>query len=99
LVKIRALTFPSGKEEPTSSAKKRVHSLQVLIPLPEEMKEKEKLRLIKEQEKLKIQLTSLEEKLSQQEFLEKAPKEVLEKLQNQRNLISAQLADIATKIS
>lgn len=99
LVKIRALTFPSGEEEPTSSAKKRVHSLQVLIPLPEEMKEKEKLRLTKEQEKLKIQLASLEEKLSQQEFLEKAPKEVLEKLQNQRNLITAQLADIATKIS
>ncbi|MES2199867.1 MAG: valine--tRNA ligase [Chlamydiota bacterium] len=99
LVKIRSLHFPNQEEEPAFSAKKRIHSLQILIPLPEEMKEKEKLRLIKEKEKLQIQFNSLEEKLSQQEFLTKAPKEILDKLQTQRDLVRAQLADIETKIS
>ena len=99
LVKIRSLHFPLQEEEPAFSAKKRIHSLQVLIPLPEEMKEKEKLRLIKEKEKLQIQFSSLEEKLSQQEFLTKAPKEILDKLQNQKTLLQAQLIDIEAKLS
>ena len=99
LVKIRSLEFPVNVEEPAFSANKRVLSLQILIPLPEEMLEKEKTRLLKEQAKIETQFHSLEEKLSQQEFLEKAPKEILEKLQNQKNLLQSQLSDISRKLS
>jgi valyl-tRNA synthetase len=99
LVKIKSLHFPlSTENEPALSAKKRIHSLQVLIPLPEEMKEKEKLRLLKEKEKLQVQFNSLEQKLSQEEFLAKAPKEILDKLQNQKDLTRAQLQDIESKL-
>ncbi|MBS0626925.1 MAG: class I tRNA ligase family protein, partial [Verrucomicrobia bacterium] len=99
LVKIRSLYFPlSTENEPALSAKKRIHSLQLLIPLPEEMKEREKLRLLKEKDKLQVQFNSLEQKLSQEEFLAKAPKEILDKLQNQKDLIRAQLEDIESKL-
>lgn len=99
LVKIRSLRFVKGEEEPAFSAKKRIQSVQVLVPLPEEMREKERLRLEKEKEKLQGQLTSLEAKLAQEEFLLKAPKEILEKMQGQQKQIKEQLADVLGKIS
>jgi len=98
LVKIGSLLFPASDEESSFSATKIVGSLRIVIPLPEEMKEKEKLRLLKEQEKLAAQLQSLESKLGVEEFLSKAPKEVLEKLQSQRSQLKAQLLDIASKL-
>ena len=98
LVKIRSLEFPVDITEPAFSANKRVGSFQILIPLPEEMIEKEKARLLKEQSKIEVQFQSLEAKLSQEEFLAKAPKEILEKLQNQKNLLTSQLGDISAKL-
>ncbi len=99
LVKIKSICFPKEREEPAFSAKKRVESLLLLIPLPEEVKEKEKARLAKEKIKLEIQLSSLSNKLSQEEFLQKAPKEILEKMQKEQELVKKQLEDISSKLS
>ncbi len=98
LVKIKSICFEVEKEEPAFSAKKRVASLQILIPLPEEAKEKEKARLLKEKGKIENQLFSLNTKLSQEEFLQKAPKEILEKMQRERDHLEKQLEDIHSKL-
>lgn len=82
LVKINTLTF--GKEEPAiafgSSA--LVGSLKLTIPLPQEMREREKVRLIKEKEKLINEQNSLRTQLSNEAFLAKAPPQLVEKLKS-----------------
>jgi valyl-tRNA synthetase len=97
LVKVSSLNRLQGLE-PAFSAKKRVLSIQIVIPLPQELKEKEKLRLEKDKQKLQAQLASLETKLSQEEFLTKAPKEILDKMQSQHKQMQAQLQDILDKL-
>jgi valyl-tRNA synthetase len=98
LVKIQSIQFTLQDPLLGFSAQKRVSSLQIIIPLPQELKEKEHNRLIKEKERLSLQLTSLSAKLSQEEFLAKAPKEVLNKLQNQEKEIKKQLEEIELKL-
>jgi valyl-tRNA synthetase len=97
LVKISSLEFLEEVKEPLFSAKKTVNGLQILIPLPEELKEKERARLQKEQVKLEAQLSSLDKKFSQEEFLAKAPEHVLAKLRAQKEEIKASLEAIYTK--
>ena len=99
LVKISSLEIGPKKEEPLFCAKKGVESLTVLIPLPEELKEKELARLKKEQTKLEGQLSSLEKRFKNKEFLEKAPQEVLEKLKGQRDKVKSALEAIYAKVN
>ena len=81
----------------TFSAEAIVDSLKIIVPLPQEMKDKEKQRLSKEKEKLLIQSVSLKEKLANPEFTEKAPAEVVKKLSSQVELLDKQLQEIETK--
>ncbi len=80
LVRINTLTF--AQEEPSipfgSSA--LVGALKLTIPLPQEMREREKVRLVKEKEKLINEQNSLRTQLSNEAFLEKAPPQLVEKL-------------------
>ena len=99
LVKIQTLQITSDKIEPPLSAKKQVRSLQIVLPLPKEFKEKEKMRLSKEQEKMQGQMASLQAKLSQEEFRQKAPKEILEKLTGQASLLQQALTEITSKLN
>jgi len=98
LVKIQALHFSDSNPSLAFSAEKRIGSLQIMIPLPEEFKEKEKNRLLKEKDRLQGQLDSLSIKLSQEEFLTKAPKEVLTKIQTQAKELEKQLDEIGKKL-
>jgi valyl-tRNA synthetase len=98
LVKIRSLEFLDEGKQTSFSAKKKIGSLEIEIPLPEELKEKEKARLIKEQEKVLKQLESLEAKLKEPEFLQKAPAEILNKMKGQLEQLKVQVKDIADKL-
>jgi valyl-tRNA synthetase len=60
-----------------------IKDVKVFIPLPQEMQEHEKNRLNKENEKLKQNIEKLKGQLSNASFLEKAPKQLVEKLQQQ----------------
>ncbi|MBP9840895.1 MAG: valine--tRNA ligase [Simkaniaceae bacterium] len=73
-------------------SKGQVGILHFTIPLPEEMMEAEKLRLVKEREKLMKQVSSLEKQLSEPSFIDKAPphlvtktRETLEELKSKLN--------------
>jgi len=99
LVKIRCLEFLEQGKESTFSAKKKIGSLEIEIPLPEELKEKEKTRLLKEQEKVQKQLESLSGKLKEPEFLQKAPAEILSKMKAQVEQLEWQLKDVLGKLA
>jgi valyl-tRNA synthetase len=98
LVKIRSLEFLEEGKPVSFSAKKKIGSLEIEIPLPEELKEKEKARLLKEKDKLIKQLESLETRLSNKEFLEKAPPEILQKMKGQQEEQDLLLKDVLIKL-
>jgi valyl-tRNA synthetase len=98
LVKIQSLHFAKSFTQPSFCAHATVKEIKIILPLPEELKAKEKTRLHKEQEKLVAQQHSLRQKLSQQDFVEKAPKEIVDKLQAQVDQIETQLFEIAKKM-
>lgn len=62
---------------PGNHASAKVEGIVVTIPIPEEMREKEQKRLLKEKEKLEKQIASLRAKLSNPHFAEKAPKDLV----------------------
>jgi valyl-tRNA synthetase len=76
-----------------------VGNLSLIIPLPEEMREKELIRLKKQQDKLIQQEQQSRGKLGNENFVQKAPKEVVDKLRTQVRDIEAQLAEIAKKLT
>ncbi len=79
LVRIKELNF-NPKDTPsgfTSSA--TVKDLKIIIPLPEEFQEKEKQRLVKEKEKLEKEIATLKSQLSNPNFVERAPKGIVDK--------------------
>ncbi len=80
------------------NASSLVGDLKLIIPLPEEMKEREKLRLQKEKEKLQRDQTTAREKLANQEFLSRAPKELVEKFKLQLHQSEKELAELLKKL-
>lgn len=83
LVRIESLTFGAPqKEDIARSATAIVQGIKILIPLPKELQDKEKIRLQKELEKLETLIVSLQKKLADESFLSRAPTELVEKTKN-----------------
>jgi len=70
-----------------------VDGTKILIPLPDHLLEKERKRLEKEKIKLSQQQERLEKQLSNTDFVEKAPKELIEK---QQALLAHQKEELQT---
>lgn len=83
LVKNKSLTFTSQLPKENGS-KAILNNLELVVLVPSEMKEQEKLRLQKEEEKLIKNLEGLTLKLANTNFLEKAPQEVVKKLHDSK---------------
>jgi len=81
LVRLNTVTFVEEAPSMTMSAHALVGALNLIIPLPEEYKEKEKVRLVKEKEKLIGEENRLRQQLGNPVFLEKAPPALVDKLQ------------------
>ncbi|HSX12178.1 MAG TPA: valine--tRNA ligase [Rhabdochlamydiaceae bacterium] len=75
-----------------------IGNLKLIIPLPEEMKEREKQRLQKEKEKLLREKTTASERLANQDFISRAPKELVEKFQLQLKQSEKELAELIKKL-
>ena len=97
LTPTRTLQF-SEEEGAAFGANALVGSLKLCIPIPEALKEKEKQRLIKEQDKLVKVIEGLKGKLANEEFTTKAPKEVVEKLEGSLAQSEKQLSEIQSKL-
>jgi valyl-tRNA synthetase len=89
----------TAQEPKTFGASALVGPLKLMIPISESFKAKEKLRLEKEREKLVKLLESTESKLANEEFRSRAPREVVEKLEQALAQTQKQLSDIALKLS
>lgn len=98
LVRLNTLHLVSKEPALEFSANAALGDLCIMIPLPEELREKEKTRLMKEKEKLSLQLEALDKKLSQPEFISRAPQEVVNKLRNQKQTILEELQLIEKKL-
>jgi valyl-tRNA synthetase len=86
------------KEPATFGAASLISSLKLMVPIPESLKIKEKARLQKEQEKLQKLYDATNIKLSNQEFKDKAPKEVVSKLETALSQTEKQLREITEKL-
>ncbi|MCB1106567.1 MAG: valine--tRNA ligase [Chlamydiia bacterium] len=79
LVRVNALSFAPAEKPSAFTSSAIVKGIKITIPLPIELQEKEKERLKKEGEKLSKQIASLQKQLSNPNFVERAPKELVEK--------------------
>lgn len=79
LVKIKEVFFQEETPLLSFAAKGVVGSLQIVIPLPPHLAEKEKARLEKEKEKCHQTIQRLEQLLANPDFLEKAKPELIAK--------------------
>ena len=98
LVRVSAIHLSQKEVAMPFSAQGVVSNVKILIPLPQELKEKESVRLVKEKEKLIAQENGLRQKLANGEFVEKAPKEIVEKLSLQLQQVETQLLEISKKL-
>lgn len=88
LIRIQSITFTEETQNLPFSAETLVDSLKLQIPLPQELKIKEKVRLVKEKEKLIQQQNKLRTQLANTNFLEKAPSSLISTLKE--NLLQAE---------
>ena len=88
LTGIQSITFTEDVQILPFSAQTLVGSLKLQIPLPEELKIREKIRLVKEKEKLIQQKNKLHTQLANTPFLEKAPSSLINTLKD--NLFQAE---------
>lgn len=72
--------------------------LKLMIPIPDSFRLKEKARLEKEKEKEEKLCKSTEEKLKNEEFRSRAPREIVEKLENALLNSKKQLEEISLKL-
>lgn len=82
LVRTQNITFSQVEKKVEFSASSIVGNLKLVIPLPQEFKEKEKVRLVKERDKCIASQNNLREQLANDAFLAKAPQQLIEKLKN-----------------
>lgn len=97
LTPTKSLQF-SSKEPSSFGATAVVGQLKLFIPMPESLRQKERLRLEKEQEKVQKIIESTVIKLANEEFRSKAPKEVVEKLEQTLMQSEKQMREIREKL-
>ncbi len=98
LVRIGTLSFVTEEPVVQLSSTTLIRNLRLMIPLPQESQERERLRLIKEQEKLVRQENQLKGQLANTDFIDKAPAALVDKLKLQAMEIEHQLLEIAGKL-
>ncbi|MBI2743468.1 MAG: valine--tRNA ligase [Chlamydiales bacterium] len=98
LVRIQNMQFETEETPLSFSASAVVGSIKLVIPLPAEMREKELIRLTKEQEKLIQQQNKTREQLANPQFVQRAPAELVEKLKAAIVQADKELAEVMSKL-
>ncbi len=100
LVKINKIQFTNDpKAIPEKGATALVDGLKIHLPLAQALQEKEKERLLKEREKVQKSLDCSLQKLNSEDFLNKAPPQVVQKEKEQFCLLDEKLKEIQKKLS
>lgn len=98
LIKINQMTIGKGAETSKFHSSAIVGSLKLIIPLPQEMQDKEKKRLEKEHDKLIAQIDGLKNQLANKNFVERAPEELVTKTKNNLSQNESKLEEIVLKL-
>ena len=99
LVRTHKLTFHSDSEPTIGFASTGLlDTLKIMIPLPAEMLDRERVRLAKEQERLTVSIDKLKKQLDNREFVERAPAQLLEKHREQLASGEKELEQVTTKL-
>jgi valyl-tRNA synthetase len=84
LARVNRVTTKREGEKPRFAAVALVHNMEIFVPLEGVINiEEEKKRLKKDLDKVEKELSQIEKKLSNPDFLKKAPKEVVEKVEEE----------------
>lgn len=98
LVRVQNLVFENHEKPLPFSASAVVGTLKLIIPLPEEMREKELVRLTKEKEKLIQMQNKTREQLANPQFVLRAPQELVEKLKAAIVQADKELSEVSQKL-
>jgi valyl-tRNA synthetase len=98
LIRTKTMNFLQEEPELDFSSTSVVDSLKILIPLPKELIEKEKERLVKEATKLELTIERIEKQLQNEAFVSKAPQALVDKQRQQAEEAQMQLSEIKSKI-
>lgn len=97
LVRTEKVTIQT--QEPTAGfcSSGTIRSLKIVLPLPEELREQEMARLIKEEEKLRNTASKIRTQLENPDFVNKAPPQFIEKQKEQLAQCERELQEIDAK--
>ena len=98
LVRTRSLTCHVEEPKTGLSSVGIVEDLKVIIPMPKEFSEKEALRLDKERERLEKQLERIKGQLANENFVSKAPPQLIEKTRGQLEQTEKELQEVNAKL-
>ncbi len=98
LVRLEKIQYSTKDMELPSSSNAIVGDYKLILPLPAELKEKEKVRLVKEQEKLIQEQHRARAQLGNADFVEKAPSHLVEKLRAAAAQAEKELFEISQKL-
>lgn len=99
LVRVGDIRYQRQEPPLALAATSVVGTLKLLVPLPQELQEKEKIRLMKERDRLIAQDNQLRTQLSNEEFIAKAPPHLIDKLKVNLAAIEEQLAAMTKKLA
>ncbi|NGX63558.1 MAG: Valine--tRNA ligase [Candidatus Anoxychlamydiales bacterium] len=98
LAKLENINYTSNEKELPNGSISICTPLKLLIPLPKDLIKKELQRLEKEKIKLEAKIDSSNKRLTNETFLSKAPKDVVENLKKSHLEDTNKLKEIDTKI-
>lgn len=98
LVKIKEFYFVDKEPDLKLISTGLVENIKIIIPLPEDMKEKEIKRLQTQIEKFSVQIEGLKTKLSNSNFIEKAPEELVKKTRESLENETKKLEELKHKL-
>ncbi len=99
LIKTNTLKIGTDIPSLTLSSIGIVSKLRIIIPLPEELREKEKLRLEKEKEKLSKAAENTRKQLANENFINKAPPSLIERQRDLLEQTETELAQVKSKLA
>ena len=98
LGRTQKVIFAQEEDQVQFGASAIVGHLKLVIPLPEEFKDREKTRLIKQRDKYITQVNGLATQLGNDSFLEKAPPQLVEQLKKNLSQTEKELDETIKKL-
>ncbi len=99
LTRTKSLQFHESEPELGICSVGMVDGMKILVPIPDELLQQEKVRLAKEKERLEGVLGKIETQLGNEEFVKNAPAQLVEKQQALLEGSRRDLAEVIKKLS